>query len=218
MKATRRAYLSALAGGTTVGLAGCLGGGGGNAAGDCDIGDPEPITQQANAALGPEDAPVTVQVFEDYACPHCATYSTDVFPRVRSNFVDSGEVRYQHHDLPIPVHERWSWKVPSAARAVLDATDDETFFEYAKLLFQNQGDFSMQLIDDLADEVGAPGCDARGAAINDTYRPVVEADRRRAMELAGDQPLGTPAVFVNGRLLQGWGYDAVRNGIRTAQG
>jgi hypothetical protein len=76
----------------------------------------------------------------------------------------------------------------------------------------------MQLIDDLADEVGAPGCDARGAAINDTYRPVVEADRRRAMELAGDQRLGTPAVFVNGRLLQGWGYDAVRNGIRTAQG
>jgi protein-disulfide isomerase len=206
-----------VAAGATTALAGCLGGGGGNT-GDCDIGNPEQVQQQENPAIGNAGAAVTVRVFEDFACPHCATYNSDIFPEVRSDFVDSGDVQYVHHDLPLPVNERWSWKVPSAARAVYAATDAETFFEYTKAVFAEQGNFSMDVLDSRADDIGAPGCDARSAAINDTYRPVLEADRQRAVSMAGDQRVGTPAVFVNGSYLGSYRYDDIRRAIRRAQG
>jgi protein-disulfide isomerase len=218
MKGTRRAYLSAAAAGAATGLAGCLGGGGNGNTGDCDIGNPEQVAQQENPALGDPDSSVTVQVFEDFSCPHCATYNNDIFPDVRESFVDTGDVQYVHHDLPLPVNERWSWKVPSAARAVYAATDAETFFAYTKAVFGEQGNYSMDVLDSLADDVGAPGCDARSAAINDTYRPVLETDRQRAIEMAGDQRIGTPAVFVNGSYLGSYQYADIEAAIRQAQG
>lgn len=218
MTGTRRAYLSAVAAGASLGLAGCLGGGGGGDAGDCDIGNPDQVSQQENPALGNPDSSVTVQVFEDFSCPHCATYNNDIFPDVRADFVDTGDVQYVHHDLPLPVNERWSWKVPSAARAVYAETDAETFFEYTKAVFAEQGNYSMDVLDSRADDVGASGCDARSAAINDTYRPVLETDRQRAIDMAGDQRIGTPAVFVNGSYLGAYQYADIESAIQQAQG
>jgi protein-disulfide isomerase len=202
MARTRRAYLAATAG--VAGFAaGCLGGGGGGTG--CDA-DPGPtVTDLPSPTLGPADAPVTVEAFEDFACPHCATFSLEVLPRLRSEFVDPGTVRYVHRDFPLPVDERWSWQVPSAARAVQDEADDATFFEYAHALFDNQDDYSPALLVDLADEVGAPGCAVEADARAETYRPVIEADRRVAVDRGAG---GTPAVYVGGRAVRPT-YDAV---------
>jgi protein-disulfide isomerase len=209
MDATRRGYLAGAAV-ATAGVAGCLGGGG-SGGNDCEPVDEPTVSELPAPTLGPSDAAVTVQAFEDFACPHCATYSLDVFPRVREEFVDAGVVRYEHHDLPLPVDERWSWAAGSAARGVQDETDDGSFFEFAHLLFENQGEFSLSLIRDLADRVGAPGCAIRADADNGTYRPVLEADRRRAVEMGAE---GTPAVFVEGRAVRP-GYDAIAAAIEA---
>jgi protein-disulfide isomerase len=145
-------------------------------------------------SLGADDAAVTIAAFEDFSCPHCRTFHLEELPSIEAELV-GGDVRYEHHDLPIPVSEQWSWAAAGAARAVQDGTDDATFFDYAKRLFENQGSYSMALVDSLADDVGADGCDARAAAANGRYRPVLEADRQRGVE-RGVQ--GTPTVFVNG--------------------
>jgi hypothetical protein len=138
MDRTRRAYLAAAAG---VGLgtaAGCLGSGSGGAAG-CTIEDEPTVSSLPAPTLGRSDAPVTVVAFEDFACPHCATYSLEVFPDIRPEYVETGVVRYQFRDFPVPVDERWSWQAASAARGVQDEMDDATFFEYAHALFENHG-------------------------------------------------------------------------------
>jgi protein-disulfide isomerase len=123
------------------------------------------------------------------------------------------DVRYEHHDLPIPVDERWSWGVASAARAVQESTDDVTFFDYAASLFENQSSYSMSLVESLADEVGADGCDARAAAVNERYRPVLEADRQRGLDMGVE---GTPTVFVNGQQVESTA-DAVRSAVENAR-
>jgi len=208
---TRREYLAAATGLGAAGLtAGCLGGGGGGT-GDCSIEDESAVSDLPRPTLGPDDAAVTVAAFEDFACPHCATYSLEVFPDIRSEYVDAGVVRYEHYDFPIPVDERWSWQAASAARGVQDETDDATFFEYVHALFENQDDFSPGLITDLANDVGAPGCAIQGDAQNETYRPVVEADRQAGID-GGVQ--GTPTVFVAGRSVQPT-YDAIAGAIEA---
>jgi protein-disulfide isomerase len=209
MDATRREYLAAAVGITAT--AGCLGGGGGS--GGASTGDGSATSELSPPTLGPTDAGVTVQAFEDFACPHCATYSLEVFPRVRVEFVDPGTVRYEHHDLPLPVDEEWSWKAASAARGVQEETDDETFFEYADLLFKNQGEYSLSLLGELAEEVGAPADAIREDAAEETYRSVLETDRQRGIDMGAG---GTPAVFVDGELVDPT-FDAIASAIETAQ-
>ena len=196
MDTTRRSLLATIGGTTAVGLAGCLGGASGSDAGDCDIPDSaESVQEMPIPTLGPDDAAVTVKVWEDFSCPHCATFALEVFPQIRSNFIESGDVRYHHHDWPLPVNQQWSWAIPNAARGVQESMDDETFFEFAKLMFENQGDYSFDLVQEQAEAVGADGCDIRGDAINEPYRPVLEADAQRAQDRGAG---GTPAVYVNG--------------------
>jgi protein-disulfide isomerase len=215
MNTTRRALLATVGGGATLGLAGCLGGAGGSSSGggsgDCDISEESKVQQLAPPSVGPDDAPVVVKAWKDFVCPHCATFALDVFPKIESNFVESGDVRYEHHDFPIPMSD-WSWTVPNAARGVQESMDDETFFEFSHAMFANQGKYSLDLIQNKAEEVGADGCDIRGDAVNEVYRPVLEADKQRGKER--DIP-GTPAVFVNGTLLQQPSWEKVKAAIES---
>ena len=210
MDRTRRGYLAAAAGVGLGATAGCLGGGNSGSNG-CTIEDEPTVSELPAPTLGPSDADVTVLAFEDFACPHCATYSLEVFPQIRSEYVESGVVRYAFHDFPIPVDEQWSWQAASAARGVQDETDDETFFEYSHALFENQSDFSQDLITELANDIEAPGCAIQADAVNETYRPVVEADRQRAVDRGAQ---GTPAIFVAGRAVSPT-YDAISSAIEA---
>jgi len=214
MERTRRAYLAAVGGVGLGATAGCLGGGnnGGNSgANGCTIEDEPTVSSLPAPTLGPSDADVTVAAFEDFACGHCATYSLEVFPDIRAEYVETGVVRYEFHDFPIPVDDQWSWQAASAARGVQDEMDSAAFFEYTHALFENQSDLSAGLITDLANDVGAPGCAIQADAVNETYRPVVEADRQRAIDRGAQ---GTPAVYVNGRSVSPT-YDAIAGAIEA---
>lgn len=209
MRRTRRTFLGAVGAAATLSTAGCLGGnGGGN--GGCDLQEEEAVDQMPTPVIGDPDAPVTVMAFEDYACPHCATYSLDVLPKLREEFVDPGKIRYEFRDFPLPVN-KWSWNAASAARGVQDSVDDATYFDFAHELFENQDSYSMSLVQDLADEAGADGCDIRGDAKFGTYRPFLEAEQQRAVD-RGLQ--GTPTVVVGDRRVNPE-YGAIRSAVQS---
>jgi protein-disulfide isomerase len=241
MPTTRRSYLAAVGGAAALGTtAGCLGSGsdtaaneattatGGSNSGDgtaasplpdgCDADELDSVSSLARPALGPEDAPVTVDVFEDFACPHCQTFTQDVYPEIRSTYVDPGDVRYRFFDFPIPVDDTWSWAAASAARAVQDRADAETFFAFAEGVYANQGRLSeegYQVVHDLADEAGVDGCTVAGAADQEPYRSVVEADRQEGVDR---EIPGTPAVYVDGDVLDGYGWETVDSAIQSRLG
>lgn len=221
MRTTRRAFLAG-AGTALGGVAGCLGGasGSGPSAPDvqnpqgvngCTLREEEPVEQLPTPAIGDPDAGVTVKAWEDYACPHCATYVLEVLPKLRSEYVEPGKIRYEHHDFPIPMSD-WSWWAASAARGVQDRKDVQTFYDYSHDLFANQDSYSKELVTELANQVGAPGCEIQSDAVYTTYEPVLQADRR-AGEQAGVS--GTPAVFVNGESVEP-SYEAVSSAIDSA--
>lgn len=214
MKRTRRSVLAALGGATTVGLAGCLGSlGGGSGLESCDIPENgETVSDLPSPVAGNADADVVVKAWEDFACPHCAEYSLNVFPGLKSDYADPGKIRYEQHDFPF-LSAKWSWAAASAARGVQETVDDETYFEYAHELFSNQSKYSMDLVQKLATQAGADGCTIRAAAVNETYKPVLEADKSKGKS-AGVE--GTPAVFVNDQQIGGGSMDEFEQNIRDA--
>lgn len=203
MEIDRRSYLAAV--GTTA-LAGCLGGPDGGSNGDGG----ETVDSLPAPVAGDPGSDVTVMVFSDFACPHCARFEAEVLPRIESEYVEPGRIRYEHRDFPIPVDEEWSWAVANAARSVQDAAGDDAFFSYAKACFENQSSYDYDLLGSLAREVDVDGDRTVSDARDGTYRPVIEADRSLGVDLDLE---GTPQVYVDRERLSNASYAAVSAAI-----
>lgn len=214
MRTTRRAVLAG-AGAGLAGLAGCTGNaapGDVSAAGDCAIESEPTVSELPPPVAGDPNADVTVMVFEDFSCPHCRDYHLEVYPTIAEEYLDPGMVRYEHHDLPIPVDERWSWWTASAARGVQETVGDDAFFSFATRAFERQGDYSMETLAETATAVGADPCAIQNDAANESYRPVLEADKATASDLGVS---GTPGAFVNGESVPAT-VEGLRNAIERA--
>ncbi|MEO8592934.1 MAG: thioredoxin domain-containing protein [Candidatus Solibacter sp.] len=59
----------------------------------------------AYKASGSLLAPVTVEVYSDYECPHCATTSLEVIPEFTRDYVATGKARLIHRDYPLNQHQ-----------------------------------------------------------------------------------------------------------------
>lgn len=197
---TRRGFLAATAtASASVALAGCSDDGG--------I-DPEGIDTGERPARGDETAPVTVTVFEDFACPHCRRFNAQVVPPIVQQYVEPGDVRYLHADFPIPVDETWSYAVGSAARAVFEEAGNDAFWDFSTAIFARQGEYSYDVIESVAGEVAGVGQTARTAAEDETHRDALDADRSLGQRWGVS---GTPSVFVGAESV-----DPVPQSIRDA--
>jgi protein-disulfide isomerase len=195
--------------GLAVSLAGCT---------DSNI--PEDAVQELPApTLGSDDAPVTVEIFEDYGCPHCATFNERVKPSLISNYISTGKAKLEFHDYPVPVTE-WSWPSAMAARSVQDRADDEAFWDFSQVLFDNQSRLGYALFRETANELSLDGAGVVADARNNMYRPVVQNDYDYGQSKGVS---GTPTVFVAGQLVRPSGntyesyYRAIAQAIEANQ-
>ena len=89
---------------------------------------------QEGTSLGREGAPVTIQLYEDFQCPACGQFARETLPDVVERHVEPGEVRL--------VSETLAFLGPdsvSTARAAIAAGEQGRYWQYAYLLFENQG-------------------------------------------------------------------------------
>src|SRR6266481_3807321 len=65
-----------------------------------DVAKPQSLTDMA---LGPANASVTVTEYASMTCPHCAAFNDNVFPKIKSEYIDSGKVRYVFREFPLDI-------------------------------------------------------------------------------------------------------------------
>jgi len=204
----------------TAGSAGCLSSGGDSTTPTEELGTiADSTTPTGDGTLptpvaGDPEADVTVAAYEDYACPHCATYSLEVFPQLASDYLESAQVRYEFHDYPIPVDQTVSYQAANAARAVQANAGSQAFFEYTEALFANQRSLGPDTYASLADEFSVDGGTVREAATNERYSQTITEDRQRGDDRGVDS---TPTVFVDGTSVQP-DYESLQTAIEDALG
>ncbi|MFW6458491.1 MAG: DsbA family protein [Halodesulfurarchaeum sp.] len=143
---------------------------------------------------GAQDAPVTVESFEDFTCKYCRIFALEILPQLDAEFIEPGSVKFVRHDYPF-LDSEWSFKTANAARAVQDNQGDEAFFEFERKLYEAFDSYSLERFESIAESVGADPQPVREAAVEDVYRPTLEAE----LELGDERGVsGTPTVFVNG--------------------
>ena len=84
-------------------------------------------------SLGSPEAPVVVQLWEDFLCPSCQAFSRTVKPQIVEEYVKSGQVRLEFHHFPLQQHAPGSFMAAIAAEC---AADQNLFWPYHDKAFQ----------------------------------------------------------------------------------
>jgi protein-disulfide isomerase len=149
---------------------------------------------------GSATAPVTIVEYSDYQCDYCGRWARTVQPQLTTDYVDTGKVRFEWHDMAWEGDES-----KDAANAARCAGDQGKYWPYHDLLYQSQGPvnsgaFSKDHLKAFGAKLGLDTATFDGCIDGDTHAAAVAADFAEAGRLGID---GTPAFFVNGQRIDG---------------
>jgi protein-disulfide isomerase len=145
-------------------------------------------------SFGDADAAMTVVIFSDFECPYCGEFARSTFPKVKEQFVDTGQIRFVFKHFPISTHKY----AEQAALAAFCADQQGKFWEFHDTLFANQESLTL---DDLAVYAGDLGLDKEQFdSCMETSGAAMLRDRTLGEQLG---VTGTPTFFFNGRKVVG---------------
>ena len=58
-----------------------------------------PIDAIKDFALGSPDAKVKMVEYLSFTCPHCAHFHAEVFPKLKAEYIDTGKVMIEYHEV-----------------------------------------------------------------------------------------------------------------------
>jgi protein-disulfide isomerase len=149
---------------------------------------------------GDANAPVTVIEFADFQCPFCGRFSRDTLPTIRTEYIETGKVRWVFRHMPLRrIHEC----AETAARASECAHDQGMFDEFHDRLFQTQSTQNPPCNAAVKQHAAVLGLDADAFAAcldggGKAARVQRDVDNGTALGITA-----TPAFFINGRLVLG---------------
>ncbi len=174
-------------------------------------------TLRAQPSLGESNAPVKLAVFEDFKCPACLNFEENVFPQLKRDFVDTGEVEVFFFNYPFIGPDSTTAAVAGECAYNQNAA---AFWDYKTTIYRSQGPeretwaTPARLVELARDYVPALDAGALETCLNENrYAEAVASD------LATGERLGvnsTPSVFVDGTKLSAPSYGALSDAINAA--
>ena len=138
-------------------------------------------------------APVTIVMFSDYQCPFCKR-GEDVVDQVMKSYGD--KVRLVFRDYPLPMHPQ----ARPAAEAANCAHDQGKFWEYHGKLFANQSKLADDDLRGYAKDLGLDVEKFSKCLTDKPHKAAIDKDIADGGKVGVN---GTPAFFINGRMLSG---------------
>jgi protein-disulfide isomerase len=150
--------------------------------------------------LGSAKAPVTIVEYASMTCPHCAAFEQNVFPMLRSKYIDTGRVRFVFREFPLDLVAA---EASMLARCVGN-NDAEKFFDVVDRVFKQQDQLMAQPLATLRligkqSGMSEQAVDACGT--NQTQLDKITADQKVAHEVLKVE--ATPTLFINGEMMKG---------------
>ena len=155
---------------------------------------------------------MTITEYASMSCPHCAAFGENVFPMLRSKYIDTGKVRFVFREFPLDIKAA----AASMLARCIAKDDAEKYLGAVEILFKQQD----RLMDQTKDTLKFIG---KLNGMSEQEVETCEKDQALLDKLAADQQYAlqvlkvdsTPTFFVNGERLQG--RDVVRGTGSSAQ-
>jgi protein-disulfide isomerase len=163
-----------------------------------DVAKPSPL---GDMALGPENASVTIVEYASMTCPHCAAFTTEVFPKLKSEYIDTGKVRFIFREFPLDLVAAAGSMM---ARCIANK-DAGKYFAVVDILFKQQAEWVVKNPIEPLKRIGKQAGlteDSFNACLKDqSLLDGIKATQEYASETL--KVNSTPSFFINGTMVRG---------------
>jgi protein-disulfide isomerase len=155
--------------------------------------------------LGPDTAKVTVVEYGSASCPHCAAFYKDTFLKLKTDYIDTGKVRFIFREFP---HNDQGL----AAFMVARCAPKEKYFPLLDTFFTTQATWvpdAFNGLKNIAQQAGISATDFEACLKNEKVAKAILDVREKGAKKYGVS--GIPYIFVNGKAFEGeTTYDAMK--------
>ncbi|MGI3210005.1 DsbA family protein [Roseovarius tibetensis] len=170
--------------------------------------DSPDTSQVTEMTMGPEDAPVTLIEYASFTCPHCATFHAGPFKQLKSDYIDSGKVRFIYRDVYFDRFGLW-------ASMVARCGGEEKFFGIADMIYAQQRDWTQGEPTEIAENLRRIG---KVAGLEPDALEACLSDDEKAKALVAwyqqnaeaDEVNSTPTLIVNDQKYANMAYDDLK--------
>jgi protein-disulfide isomerase len=159
--------------------------------------------------LGEADAPITMIEYASFTCPHCADFHERVWEDLKTDYIDTGKVKFVNREVYFDKYGLW-------AGLVARCGGEMRYFGITDILFQTQRDWigggqESEILDNLKTIGKTAGMseDQLDTCLNDNAmaQSMVAAYQQNATE---DDVTGTPTFIINGEKYSNMTYDDLK--------
>jgi protein-disulfide isomerase len=168
------------------------------AQGAADVAKPVSLPDMA---LGPANASVTIAEYASMTCPHCAAFNEAVFPKIKSEYIDSGKIRYVFREFPLDIKAA----AGSMLARCIAKDDAPKYFAVIDMLFKQQNDWVMknttETLTRIGKQAGLSQQQVEDCLKDQALLDKIAADQKYASEVL--KVNSTPTFFINGEMIKG---------------
>lgn len=160
--------------------------------------------------LGEEGAPVKIIEYASFTCPHCASFHGDQFKKLKSEYIENGDVHFTYRDVYFDRYGLW-------ASMVARCGGEERFFGITDMIYDQQKDWIGDGQDpvEIADRLRKIG---KVAGLDDQQLDACLNDADKAKTLVAwfqenaeaDGVDSTPTLVINGETHSNMSYDELK--------
>jgi protein-disulfide isomerase len=152
-------------------------------------------------ALGPANATVTITEYASMTCPHCAAFTEKVFPKIKSEYIDTNKIRFVFREFPLDVKAA----AGSMLARCIAKDDSAKYFAVVDMLFRQQEAWVMKNTTEtlirIGKQAGLSQQQVEDCLKDQALLDKIAADQKYANEVL--KVNSTPTFFLNGEMMKG---------------
>ena len=186
---------------------------------------PQSRPSEDGTSLGDPNAKVKVEVFEDFRCSGCMSYSQRIEPLIIQDYVQNGKVVYIFRQYPFLDDKTTSKDSDRAAMGSMCAAEQNRFWDFHDLLYANltseSAQYSNKKLVAFAKSLELDTTAFSACLEENRFQNLIDEDLALGQERNVN---ATPTIFVNGQEVKSEvtnqipSYDQIKAAIEAALG
>lgn len=165
-------------------------------------------------SIGSAEAPVKITEYASFTCPHCASFHANVWPQLKSEYIDTGKVHFTYREVYFDRYGLW-------AAMVARCGGEMRYFGIVDMLFDQQKEWAAS--DNPNVVVGNLRTIGKAAGLDDASLDTCLKDGAKAeamvahfeKNMEADGVEGTPTFIINGEKHSNMSFDDMKSLIEA---
>ena len=150
----------------------------------------------------------TIIEYASMTCPHCSDFHNETFPKIKSDLIETGKVKYIFRDFPLDQYAM-------AGTLIANCVSEDRYFDVINVLLRTQKKWiqdGYQGLLSIAKNFGLSISQVEVCLSDEKLIKLIESNMSIATNSFGIT--GTPSVFVNGKKISSLDYEEMLDEIK----